>query len=183
MEYQGIKRKVAQYKAVILNTQLYRQIWKDELRDSIMDALTQMNDASGLGGRITTSDRVGNAEAVILAMGKEASGMFARVDEDTNKPLIKDFGSLVYQQLFNGKIQVLVFMPSIEGFGNPAPPAVLGIYRPEELKPAYIERHMEEFVRLLTEWEDFDDDEAKAPIGFHMPQINVPTDRQDGSKE
>lgn len=179
MEYQGLIRKVEQYKATIANTQSYRQAWKDMLKDSIVENLTAMNSSSGLGGKISISDRVGNAETVILAMGKEASGMFARVDEDTNKPLIKDFGSLVYQQLFNGKIQVMVFLPSIEGFGNPPPPKVLGIYRPEELKPAYLERHMEEFVRLLTEWEDFDDDEAKTPIGFHVPPLPLPNDGQE----
>ena len=175
MQYPGLQRKVNDYQNIRSNTRTYRQAWRDGLKQTIIDQLTAMKDGVGLGGKILTPDKVGNAEAVVLSMGKEASGIFARVDEDTNKPLIKDFGSLVYQQLYNGKVQVLVFLPFIEGVIQPQPPKILGIYRPEELKVAYLERHMEEFVRLLTEWEDFDDD-APTQIGFHVPQLEIPTD-------
>ena len=175
MEYPGLKRKVDEYLSVLANTQNYRQAWKDSLREEIVTNLQSMADATGLKARILTPDKIGNAEAVVLTMGKEASGLFARVDEDTNKPLIKDFGSLVYQQLYNGKVQVLAFLPAIEGIVNPQPPQILGIYRPEELKPAYYERHVEEFIRMLKEWEDFDDDQP-AKIGFQMPPHRDPSE-------
>lgn len=172
MEYPGLKRKVQEYYAILANTQSYRQVWKDNLKQEIIDNLKSMMEATSLKAKILTPDKIGNAEAVVLAMGKEASGLYARVDDDTNKPLIKDFGSLVYQQLYNGKIQVLAFLPVIEGLANPQPPQVLGIYRPEELKPAYYERHLEEFIRMLKEWEDYDDD-APAKIGFQMPALEM----------
>ena len=179
MEYLNLKKKVNNYYAILSNTQTYRQQWKDGLKDDIVTMLTEISSAVGLKGTIRTPDKVGNAEAIIFAMGKEASGIYTRIDDDTNKPLIKDFGSLVYQQLFNGKIQVLVFLPFIEGYGNPHPPKMVAIYRPEEVKKAYIERHIEEFVRMLTEWEDFDDD-APAPIGFQLPQLVIPSDNDEG---
>ena len=155
------------------NTHKYRQAWKNGLRQSIIDNLESMKAATGLSGTIEVSDKLGNAEAIVYSMGKSASGIYAKVDEDTNKPLIKDFGSLVYQQLFNGKVQVLIFLPFIEGFGQPPAPKMIAIYRPEEIKPPYLERHMEEFIRNLTEWEDFDDDKPTNQIGFQMSNINL----------
>lgn len=175
MEYPGLKRKVEQYHNTLQNTINYRNAWKDGLRDMIVEHLTKMKDTTGFNANITINDKVGNAEAIILSMGKSASGIFARVDSDTNKPLIKDFGSLVYQQLFNGKIQVSLFLPFIEGFGQPPQPRMIAIYRPEEIKPPYLERHLEEFIRTLTEWEDFDDDKPQSnQIGFQLSNLNMP---------
>jgi hypothetical protein len=86
------------------------------------------------------------------------------------RDLIKQNGSLVYQQLFNGKIMVLINLPFIEKYGQPQPPKTIAVYRPEELKDPYFQRHFETFVTDLTAWEDFDDDavEPNQRIGFKM---------------
>jgi hypothetical protein len=45
--------------------------------------------------------------------------------------------------------------------------------RPDELKVPFIIRHMEAFLKDITDWEDFDDEEQKSsaigfnPIGFN----------------
>lgn len=173
MSYPGLKRKVNNYQAILENTHKYRQAWKESLKQMIIENLEEMAREVGLNASVTVSDNLGNAEAIVLSMGKSASGIYAKVDEDTNKPLIKDFGSLVYQQLFNGKVQVVIFNPFIEGIGQPQPPKLIAIYRPEEIKPPYLERHMEEFITTLTEWEDFDDDKPTNQIGFQMSNINL----------
>ena len=98
MDYPGLKRKVDNYKTAIENTHKYRQTWKDSLRDMIIKNLKQMSTAVGLNASISVSDNLGNAEAIILTMGKSASGIYAKVDEDTNKPLMKEFGALDYKQ-------------------------------------------------------------------------------------
>ncbi|MDX1479787.1 MAG: hypothetical protein R3301_18875 [Saprospiraceae bacterium] len=172
-EYFSLKQKVQEYHEVLHNTERYRQIWRKELRDFIISELEKMIKATGLEATLTTRDTIGNLEALICTMGKRASGIFERVDEDTNKPIIKHFGALVYQQLFNGKIQVLIMLPALEGMPDQRQPKFVGIYRPEELKPPFLERHMEEFVRSLTEWEDFDDDEQPNKIGFQMPGLQL----------
>ena len=92
------------------------------------------------------------------------------------KPLIRQNGMLIYQQLFNGKIQVLILPPYIEGLGEPRPPKMVGIYRPEEIKDPFIVRHCEEFIRDMTDWEDYDDDEPSKvgygqSIGFKRPEV------------
>ena len=85
--------------------------------------------------------------------------------------------SLIYQQLFNGKIIVMLVSPHIEGYGQPKPPLSLEILRPDELKVPFIIRHMESFLKDITDWEDFDDDEPQkassgfTPIGFNHPPV------------
>ena len=94
-------------------------------------------------------------------------------DTDIKRIMIKTNGALVYQQLFNGKIMIMIVSPSIEGYGEPKPPKMMEILRPEELKTPFILRHIEAFLKDITEWEDYDDDEpqkpnnAFSPIGFN----------------
>ena len=46
---------------------------------------------------------------------------------------------------------------------------MIAIYRPEELQTPFIIRHLEEFVRDITDWEDYDDDEKQPQkIGFNV---------------
>jgi hypothetical protein len=83
------------------------------------------------------------------------------------RDLIKQNGTLVYQQLFNGKILVLIQYPYIEKYGEQLPPKTIAIYRPEEMKAPYILRHVEEFITEVARWEDYDDDsDTVQRIGF-----------------
>ena len=67
----------------------------------------------------------------------------------------------------------MILSPHIEGYGQPKPPLTLEILRPDELKAPFIIRHMEAFLKDITDWEDFDDEEQKSsaigfnPIGFN----------------
>jgi hypothetical protein len=176
-EYLGLKSKVAEYKKIIANTHEYRKGWNDHLKEFITSEIKKMAAEAELELTFKVQDNIGNLEAITCTLGRSASGIFEKVDEDTNKPLIKHNGTLVYQQLFNGKVQVMILMPNIEGFGDPPPPKMIGIYRPQELKPPFLERHMEEFVKAITNWEDFDDDEhVPNKIGFNLPKVDLDID-------
>jgi hypothetical protein len=108
---------------------------------------------------------------VTLTLGSTASGLAETVGGSIRRDLIKQGGSLVYQQLFNGKVLVLINFPYIEKYGQPQPPKTIAIYRPEELKEPYFLRHIETFVSDITAWEDYDDDVVPEPnqrIGFKL---------------
>ncbi|MEM9918648.1 MAG: hypothetical protein AAF990_11155 [Bacteroidota bacterium] len=164
----NLKRRVNQYKEVLNNTIEYRKAWKSELRQRIENVLGDMNKSCGLEATIQLKENVENLEAIVLDLGQSKSGISERVNEEVRRPLIKHNGSLVYQQLFNGKIIVLITYPLIEGYGEPRPPKTIAIYRPEELKPPFFVRHMEDFIKEITNWEDFDDDEPSQKIGFKL---------------
>jgi len=69
----------------------------------------------------------------------------------------------------------MIMYPYIEGYGQPKPPKTLEIVRPEELTEGFLIRYVEEFLKDIIEWEDFDDDLPEKmgmnPIGFSSKLI------------
>lgn len=171
-DYNGLITKVQRYHSVLANTKAYRERWSSQLKELIISELENMLKVSGLHGSVETSDKVRHLEFINLSLGSEESGISEIINDKTDKPLIKNNGSLIYQQLFNGKIQVMIVYPYIEGFGDPRPPKVIAIYRPEEIKSPFLIRHMEDFIKELTQWEDYDDDDTpSARIGFNVQAL------------
>mgnify|MGYP001203997937 CR=1 FL=1 len=166
----SLQRKVDRYQEVLHNTKRYRETWQQSLKQVIIDQLTALSAASGLAGTIEVRSDIANLEAVTFSLGSVASGLSEPVGNGIKRDLIKNNGNLIYQQLFNGKVLVLINFPFIEKYGQPQPPKTIAIYRPEELKEPYFLRHMETFVADITNWEDYDDDapEPNQRIGFKM---------------
>ena len=167
-ELNNLKRKVDLYHEVLKNTKAYRKVWEEELSQKILDQLNYIIGQVALDAQVEVRSELENLEAIDLSLGTVRSGMFQRVNDTIQRDLIKHNGSLVYQQLFNGKVLVLIQYPHIEGYGEPRPPKTIAIYRPEELKDPYFIRHVEEFLQEITLWEDYDDEEPYQRIGFQL---------------
>ncbi|MFT5834357.1 MAG: hypothetical protein ACI97N_001996 [Cognaticolwellia sp.] len=164
----SLQRKVNLYKEVLANTQNYRKEWKLNLRNNIINTLNVIIKETGLEASITTKVAIDNLEAIIFSLGDMGSGLTQQVGTQLTRELVKQNGTLIYQQLFNGKIIVLIQYPMIENYGEPRPPKTVAIYRPEELKEPFFVRHVENFIKEITDWEDYDDDEPNNKIGFKM---------------
>lgn len=164
----NLQKRVKKYNEILQNTRTYRQEWKDDLKKMIKDTLQEIIDNTDLEAEINLKEHLENLEAIELSLGHVKSGLYEEINTKIKKHLIKHNGSLIYQQLFNGKIIVLIYFPAIEGYGEPRPPKTIAIYRPEEIKPAFILRHMEEFIKDVSDWEDYDDDEPSKKIGFKL---------------
>jgi len=164
----NLKRKITTYKEIVANTRYYRDVWKETLRDKIMNMLEGMVSGCDLGATVELRSDMENLEAIVLSLGDVKSGMWQEINSNIKRHLIKHNGSLIYQQLFNGKVIVLINYPFIENYGQPRPPKTIGIYRPEEMKEPFFVRHMEEFITDITNWEDYDDDEPSKKIGFDI---------------
>lgn len=165
----NLKRKVADYQRVLANTKAYRQAWDDSLGALIVSELNAIMESIGLKATVEEKEEIDNLAAVTLSLGNVKSGMSQEVAEGVNRALIKHNGSLTYQQLFNGKVIVIIQYPFIENYGQPQPPKTLAIYRPEELRTPFFHRHVEELITEVTKWEDYDDDEPNQnKIGFKL---------------
>lgn len=164
----NLQKRVRKYNEILQNTRAYRQEWKDDLKGMIQNTLQEIIDKTELDAEINLKEHLENLEAIELSLGHVKSGLYEEINTTVKKHLIKHNGSLIYQQLFNGKVIVLIYFPSIEGYGQPRPPKTIAIYRPEEIKPAFILRHMEEFIKDVSDWEDYDDDEPSKKIGFKL---------------
>ncbi len=168
MDLFNLNRRISHYKEILSNTETYRKAWQEQLKDEIVRFLNEVNQQFELNARIDIRTDLENLEAVVFSLGASKSGMYQRVDHGVDVHLIKHNGSLIYQQLFNGKVIVIIQYPFIENYGQPRPPKTVAIYRPEELKEPFFVRHLEEFIQEITEWEDYDDDEPNKRIGFDL---------------
>lgn len=171
----NLSRKVAHYKEVLANTRDYRKKWEEGLRQTIIDFLSKACKEVELDATIELKDDVENMETVVLNLGQVKSGMFQEVNHSIKRHMLKHKGSLIYQQLFNGKIIVLIQLPFIENYGTPKQPKTIAIYRPEEISEPFLIRHLEEFIHDISLWEDYDDDEPNKKIGFEL-NFNPPVE-------
>lgn len=166
----NFQRKAEHYRNMLANTQRYRDAWRDSLKAELIATLREAIEAGRLDATVEERQDIVNLGAVVLSLGLAHSGLGENVGENIRRELVKTNGALVYQQLFNGKILVLINFPHIEKYGQPQPPRQIAIYRPEELKRPYLIRHLEEFITEMANWEDFDDErpESQQRIGFKL---------------
>ncbi|WP_235294458.1 hypothetical protein [Portibacter lacus] len=167
-----IQQRVKKYHEILENTIQYRKDWDEGLKKMIMETLENVSKHTGLKAEVEVQDQVENMEIIVYNLGRSTSGISEKLDEKLKRPMIKSNGALIYQQLFNGKVLVLVSLPHIEGYGEPRPPKTVEILRPDELKKPFIYRHLEIFLKDVTDWEDYDDDAPQErssfnPIGFN----------------
>lgn len=167
-----LREKVNAYKQVLTNTQNYRQEWKDKTRRFIKSTLQEIVQQTELKASVTEKSNIENLEAVILDLGRSSSGIAENFENtDVKRIMVKNNGSLIYQQLFNGKIMVMLARPHIEGYGEPKSPKSIQIIRPDEVAEQAIFRHVKDLLDDITQWEDYDDEDPKTkvpfqPIGF-----------------
>ena len=165
--------KANEYKQILDNTQSYRKEWPKKMKPLILNTLEEILKQTKIKGKVQAQDNIENLEAVVLDLGRSASGISENLENtDIKRAMIKSNGALIYQQLFNGKVMIMTVSPYIEGYGEPKPPKPLEILRPNELTEGFIIRHVEIFLKEITEWEDYDDDEPSTknafnPIGFN----------------
>ena len=168
MNYSALTSKVSKYLKVKQNTHDYREQWKAGKKQLVIDTLQGIIDNTDLEAEIDIKDDVDNLEVIMFNLGRTKSGIREKLDGEDYRPVVRNNGLLVYQQLFNGKVVVLIVQPFLEGYGEPQQPKTLEILRPDEINEGFIVRHVEEFLKELTNWEDYDDDQpAPPPIGFN----------------
>jgi len=160
LNLENLKNKVKNYETIIGNTQKYREIWAQTLKQHIKDDLAAICKEADIKHEFIESKQYTHLEALILSLGNVKSGIFESVPPDIETHLVRHNGSLVYQQIFNGKIMVQINYPFIDSYLEPRPPKVIAIYRPEEIKTPFILRHIETLISEITAWEDYDDDGA-----------------------
>ena len=170
MDFGNLFDRVNKYKQILQNTEDYRMQWHNQVKPMLENILGEFLETAGLSkAKIVVRDNIENLEAVILDLGFTSSGISENIENtEIKRIMIKSNGALIYQMLFNGKIMVMIQSPNIEGYGQPKPPIALEILRPDELTSPFIIRHLELFLKDITEWEDFDDDQPQKPnaIGF-----------------
>ncbi len=157
----------AEYQDMLKNTKRYRKEWTEGVKQQIIDWIKNLSELTGLELDIQKHEDIINLESISASLGRVRSGIEEVIEEHTRRPIIKFSGMLLYQQLFNGKIKVDLYMPFVEGIQQQTPPSQIGIYRPDEMEKELVTEHLAQFLKIVIEWENYDDDDqGNAPIGF-----------------
>ena len=183
-----LQNKVKNYHQVLQNTNSYRQAWQSKVKQFISSTLKNIVGQTGLKATIVEKNNIENLEAIVLDLGRSSSGIAENIENsDVKRIMVKNNGAMIYQQLFNGKIMVMLVNPYIEGYGEAKSPHSLAILRPDEISEAAIFSHVESLLNDITEWEDYDDDDkhtkvAFQPIGFQHT-VNLKSDNGNDSPD
>lgn len=170
----NLKLKVTNYQSVLANTKAYREAWDDSIGAQIMSELKTIMEGIGLTATVEEKEEICNLAVITLSLGNVNSGMSQEVADGVKRDLIKHNGSLMYQQLFNGKVMAIIHYPFIENYGEPQPPNTLSIHRPEELITPLFLQHIELLLTEVTKWEDYGNDKPQQnTIGF-KPNVQQP---------
>ena len=173
MKYTAIKDRASKYQAILDQVITYRESWGKEIKMFILEVAQKILEETGISAQIEVEERFENLESITISLGKSISGIAENVDELTKRTIIKDKGSLIYSQLFNGKVQSWMTYPIIEGLMQPKQPKMLGIYGPPEFDEDLILGDFDNFFKELIEWENYDDDQpgqSMTRIGFGVHQ-------------
>lgn len=163
---EGLVQKVAQYNEMVANTHRYRKEWAEGTRAEIESFLNRVIEETKVSATIEIREGMANLEAIVFTLGVEPSGIYEKIGETFKKNLYKSNGMLIFQQLFNGKIGVLIAFPHIEGIAEPKSPKNIEIIRPDEVNEEFLYRYVDTFLSEMTQWEDYDDN-LPQKIGFN----------------
>lgn len=164
----SLQAKAQQYREALQNTARYRMIWQEGVKANLVSWLKELAQSCNITVEIEERMEVEGLESVIFSLGLEPSGLKEILEGDNRRDLMRQNGSLIYQQLFNGKIIALINLPYIEKYGQPQEPRSVAIFRPDEITEEQIAAHLAEFLGDLTMWESYDDDamQPATRIGF-----------------
>jgi len=170
-KYTAIKEKVEKYKQMLDNVVTWRVAWDDKLKKFIQTEIKKLLSHTEMEATITEEEKIKGLESISIKLGIRKSGIYELADSNQRKDFFKEYGTLVYSQLFNGKVQAWMSYPFIEGLMEPRPPKLIGIFAPPEFNEQLIMSNFESFLNGLIEWEDYDDDDPTSPppksqIGF-----------------
>lgn len=163
-KYTAIKERAKRYKDILEQVVNYREAWGKELKQFIIKSINKILEHSDVTAKLEVEEKFENLETISVYLGKAESGIAETFDSGTKRNIIIDRGSLNFSQIFNGKVQVWMTFPLIEGLMQPQQPKMIGIYAPPEFNIDLVLSNFDEFFKELIEWENYDDDQPTEQI-------------------
>ncbi|MBC8152232.1 MAG: hypothetical protein H7Z72_04915 [Bacteroidetes bacterium] len=158
-----LTEKVADLQKARQQIDAHRNQWKTITRPFLLDQLTLVKEAFPIGWSLTHSDSAWtNLDQVALSFDNTDSGIVAI---ETNQPVVKQGGGLVFGQFVNGKIVVMIVYPAIKDFARPSVPKQIGAFDPDEIDAEFVTRVLIQFLEEMAEWEE-NGERSLPQIGF-----------------
>ena len=152
MKIEDLKNKVDEFKVSLEKTNLNREIWQTRTKPLLIDTLSKITDNYPIGWTVQILDWTSNSEGVNITFNPSRSG-FVENNGQSLKSHIKQGGTIVFSQAYNGEIFIIILFPSIDGFVTRADDKLLGRFKPETITEEFIINYVAKFIDEMIKWE------------------------------
>lgn len=172
----GYAKGLQLYRTALSDVDAARSGWP-EVRSLIERTLNAIGSTEGLAWEVTTNDVFTHRESVIATLGRRPSPFQYNPNSVLNQVmkndqlLYKEFGTLVFSQMTNGRVAAWAQFPQCEQFTSESDELtrVLGVGGTEDWDEARIHRVVGTFFEVLAHWEmDTQATDAPSPVGFQI---------------
>ena len=130
-----------------------RKVWNLETNDLILNTFKGMaQSVPNLNWEIRKVDAMENLDILMLGFKNESSGIVGQV-QGVFKFFAKVSGKLIYSQVYNGEIYVLIDYPHVEHHVERQAPKFIGKFLPAQITEDLVLDHIYEFLDEMLAWE------------------------------
>jgi hypothetical protein len=158
IRYEDIQQRMGELAKQVNLTNKLRQLWKTSTKEVIVNELIYYRDELLKGWDVRVDEAWLNKGSVTLYLPANKSDIY-RLDQDGETGYIKHESALVFAQLINGLIAVIVRYPYIEELQQQKPDKRLATMNPKELLDTdVIDGFIAQYLDELIAWERNDEE-------------------------
>ena len=130
-----------------------RKLWNAETNNLILGTFQGVaKNVPNLNWEIRKVDAMENLDILMLGFKNESSGIVGQV-QGVFKFFAKVSGKLMYSQVYNGEVYVLIDYPHVEHHVERQQPKFIGKFRPDEISVDLVLNHISDFLEEMLGWE------------------------------
>ena len=166
MNIEHLQKRVDEYENSIKTVVQKRILWDMEIKILIVKILKIAEETYKIGWRVQELNWIYTNEAVNITFDSFPRDLIRQTNKIPTYQFLKG-GSLVFSQMYNGDVEILVLFPALENsdsFDNDI--VELGIYDPNEINEKLIVEKIDEFLKEMIKWEV---PLIRTKLGFRTP--------------
>lgn len=130
-----------------------RKTWNASTNGLIFETfLCVTQNVPNLNWELRRVEAMENLDIIVLGFKNESSGIVGQI-QGVLKFFAKISGKLVYSQVYNGEVYVLIDYPYVENHVERQQPKFVGKFRPSDIDKDLILDHINEFLNEMLKWE------------------------------
>ncbi|MBL7472183.1 hypothetical protein [Robertkochia sediminum] len=152
MTIDHLEERVKDYTISLEKVLLKKKEWQTKSRPSILRTLEEIHSRFPIGWAVQQFNWMWYNEAVNITFKSLPETLQDLAVESGDGELIKG-GALVFSQLHNGDISVIVLFPFADPVAADSGSLDLGTYRPDQITEKLVIEKVDEFLKEMIRWE------------------------------
>lgn len=152
MTIDHLEERIKDYTLSLEKVLQKKREWESSARPCILRTLEEIRDKFPIGWTVQQFNWMWYNEAVNITFKTLPEGLEHLAKGSGDGELIKG-GALVFSQLHNGDVSVMVLFPFIDTVSADSGTLDLGTYRPEEISEKLVIEKVDEFLKEMIRWE------------------------------